>query len=111
MFSWLPVKRLSTQMTSSPRSRKLAQRWEPIKPAPPVIRILAISPPDRVVDEPQPSQLRGLVNVAPVEDHRIFHELFHIDEVRPAKLIPFRNHPPRPRPPSPPPRCPILRPP
>src|SRR3546814_14191169 len=35
-----PVKKLSTQMTSLPSERSRSDRWEPMKPAPPVIRTL-----------------------------------------------------------------------
>src|SRR5437899_4572048 len=38
MLSVLPVSRLSTQRISKPRRRKESQRWEPMNPAPPVIR-------------------------------------------------------------------------
>src|SRR5258708_549669 len=34
-----PVIKLSTQITSWPRSRKRSHRWEPMKPAPPVIKV------------------------------------------------------------------------
>lgn len=42
MFSFLPVKKLSRQMTSSPRSTRRSQRWLPRKPAPPVTSTVAM---------------------------------------------------------------------
>src|SRR5262245_42215329 len=41
MLSGVPVRRLSTQMTSSPWSSRWSQRWLPMNPAPPVIRTLS----------------------------------------------------------------------
>ena len=35
-FLFLPVKKLSTAMTSWPSSRRWSTRWDPTKPAPPV---------------------------------------------------------------------------
>ncbi len=39
-FRRFPVSRLSTQTTSCPSARNRSQRWEPTKPAPPVITVL-----------------------------------------------------------------------
>src|SRR6058998_132947 len=39
MLSVVPVRRLSTQTTSQPFARKKSQRWEPMNPAPPVMRM------------------------------------------------------------------------
>src|SRR3989338_8173576 len=77
------------QRTSCPRSRKLWQRWEPIKPAPPVIATLAILSSDRIVGEAQSPQFLRVVNVAAVENNRAFQQLFDGLKVRAAKLIPF----------------------
>src|SRR3990167_8766184 len=79
------------QRTSCPRSRKLWQRWEPIKPAPPVIATLAILSSDRIVGEAQSLQFLRVVNVAAVENNRAFQQLFDGLKVRAAKLIPFGN--------------------
>src|SRR5688572_8948114 len=38
MFSNRPVERLSSRMTESPRASRASARWEPMKPAPPVMR-------------------------------------------------------------------------
>src|SRR5713226_186981 len=76
-------------MTSSPRLRKLSQRCEPMKPAPPVMRTLAIFPPDRIADKPQLAEFLGIVDVAAVKNDRIFQLLFDVLEIWPAKLIPF----------------------
>src|SRR5688572_28497960 len=40
MFCFRPVKKLSRQTTSAPSDRSRSQRCEPMKPAPPVTRIL-----------------------------------------------------------------------
>ena len=37
MFSIAPVERSSSACTSWPASRSASERWEPMKPAPPVI--------------------------------------------------------------------------
>lgn len=37
MFSRRPVERLSSRMRESPRKSRASARWEPMKPAPPVI--------------------------------------------------------------------------
>ena len=42
MFCLLPVKKLSMQITSWPSLRSRSLRWEPMKPAPPVIKILLL---------------------------------------------------------------------
>lgn len=39
-FRRLPVKKLSTQRTSSPISKSFSHKWDPKKPAPPVTRTL-----------------------------------------------------------------------
>src|ERR1700752_4188014 len=44
MFSIRPVHRLSEQTTSSPRAIRASQRWEPMKPAPPVTRVRTLAP-------------------------------------------------------------------
>src|SRR5512137_1721656 len=42
MFRMLPVERSSRTWTASPRARRDSARWEPMKPAPPVIRTVRI---------------------------------------------------------------------
>src|SRR5918998_1124379 len=42
MFRLRPVKKLSRQITKCPSARSRSQRWEPMKPAPPVTRIRMI---------------------------------------------------------------------
>ena len=49
MFFISPVRRLSTQMTKWPFSRRKSQRWDPIKPAPPVMRIFMVCLPDWIL--------------------------------------------------------------
>src|SRR5579883_1945138 len=46
MFRGVPVSRLSTQITSCPSLRKRSQRCDPMKPAPPVMTVLKMSPPN-----------------------------------------------------------------
>src|SRR5574341_474817 len=92
MFSRAPVEILSMHTTSSPRFKKLSQRWEPIKPAPPVIRILAIVSANRIVGETQLPEVRGVIDVAAVKDHRTLEHCFDQLEVRPAKLVPFGDY-------------------
>src|SRR2546429_9732367 len=76
MLSREPVSRLSMQTTSQPLPSRKSQRWEPMKPAPPVTRTrngassgrqdgLAS---DGVVLEAEPAHALRLVEVAPVED-------------------------------------------
>src|SRR5215471_19268239 len=74
-FSRFPVEKLSAQITSSPRLKKLSHRWEPIKPAPPVIKTLDTASPDRVIGEPEPLQLPRIVEVAPIENHRVLEHI------------------------------------
>src|SRR5215813_5283321 len=88
-FSRAPVEPLSMQMTWSPRLRKLSQRCEPMNPAPPVMRTLAIPPSDRKIGKSHFSQIVGIVDIAPVENDRLFQQLLDRLEVRPAELVPF----------------------
>src|SRR5437764_6198221 len=101
-LSGVPVRKLSMQMTSSPSARKRSQRCEPMKPAPPVMRMRAISggrpdslggahrrAPDREVGEAVLAHDLGLVEVAAVEDDRAAEEPLHAREVRPAELVPL----------------------
>src|SRR3990172_11097 len=57
---------------------------------------------DRVVEETAFPDLRGVVDVAPVEDHRLPHQALHQSEVGLAELVPLRDHH-HPVPPLPPP--------
>src|SRR5215510_11407160 len=45
MFDARPVERSSRMTTSKPRSRNKSTTWEPMKPAPPVTSIFAITNP------------------------------------------------------------------
>ena len=52
MFSFVPVKRLSSAVTSYPSARSLLQRWLPRNPAPPVTSAAA--------EEPRPARYQCL---------------------------------------------------
>src|SRR5688500_18889454 len=77
------------QSTSCPWPRKLSHRCEPMKPAPPVTRYLAMVSSYRVVGKAKLLQVGGIVNVAPVENHRLAQQALDAREIRPAKFIPF----------------------
>src|SRR3989304_2511704 len=96
MFSMFPVRRLSMQTTSAPLPRRNSQRWEPMKPAPPVTktRIERLSgenrpAADRVILEAQPPHAVGLVEVPAVEDHGAPHERAQALEVQELELVPL----------------------
>src|SRR5437867_7373602 len=105
-LSGVPVRKLSMQMTSSPSARKRSHRCEPMKPAPPVIRMRGTSLPkrrgralvagsggssacswllcgadcgaaDREVREAVLAHDLRLVDVAAVEDDRAAQEALH----------------------------------
>src|SRR3990172_3578834 len=57
------------QRTSCPCARKHSHRWEPMKPAPPVIKYLAMFPSYRKILEAELSQVQGIVNISSVETH------------------------------------------
>src|SRR5207302_10281924 len=88
-LSGVPVRKLSMQMTSSPSSRKRSQRCEPMKPAPPVMRMRAIASArpdrgaaDRKVGEAVLAHDLGFVQVPAVEADRVAEELRHARELR-----------------------------
>src|SRR5690242_21891948 len=60
-----------------------------MNPAPPVTRYLAIVPPYRVVGETELTQVRGIENIATIENHRLLQQAFDAREIRPAKFVPF----------------------
>src|SRR6266436_4090286 len=80
------------QMTSCPWLRKLSQRWEPMKPAPPVIKYLAIVSSDRIILEPEPSDIHRVVEVTAIEDNRVLEQLFDSHKVRSTEFIPFSQN-------------------
>src|ERR1044072_3994295 len=59
-----------------------------MKPAPPVTRYLAMVSSYRVVGETELAQIDRIVNIASVEDHRLFEQSFDARKIRPAKFIP-----------------------
>src|ERR1041384_3592227 len=77
------------QSTSWPRLRKLSHRCEPINPAPPVIRYLAIIASYRVVSKTELAQVRRIEDVATIENHRLLEQSFDAPKIRPAKFVPF----------------------
>src|SRR5437899_5026211 len=96
MLSGVLVRKLSMQMTSSPSLRKRSHRCEPMKPAPPVMRMRGMASAwpdrgaaDREVGEAVLAHDLGLVQVPPVEDDRLAQELLHAREVGAAKLVPL----------------------
>src|SRR5437879_7998978 len=96
MLSGVLVRKLSMQMTSSPSSRKRSQRCEPMKPAPPVMRMRAMASArpdrgaaDRKVGEAVLAHDLGFVQVPAVEDDRLAEELLHAREVGAAELVPL----------------------
>src|SRR5689334_3296799 len=102
MLSGEPVRRLSMQMTSSPSARKRSQRCDPMKPAPPVMRMRAIDvvpvsargrggAADRQVGEAVLAHDLGLVEVPAVEDDGPPEEPLHAREVGTAELVPLRD--------------------
>src|SRR2546430_4488562 len=104
MLSVVPVERLSRQTTSWPRARRDSERWDPMKPAPPVTR-MRMDPrrrrsgrvdrlaSDRVVLEPQSAHALRLVDVAPVEDERPPHARTEPLQVEELELVPLRARP------------------
>src|SRR5262244_3128669 len=77
------------QMTSCPSLRKLSQRWEPINPAPPVIKYLAIVSSYRIVLKPKPADIRRIVQVTAVKNNRALEHLFDPHKVGSTKFVPF----------------------
>src|SRR3989442_8422893 len=99
MLSREPVSRLSMQTTSQPLPSMKSQRWEPMKPAPPVTRTrngassgrqdgLAS---DGVVLEAEPAHALRLVEVATVEDDGAAQETAEALEVEGLELVPLRD--------------------
>src|SRR5262245_8813955 len=77
------------QMTSCPSLRKLSQRWEPINPAPPVIKYLAIVSSYRIVLKPKLADVRRVVQVTAVKNNRALEQPFDPPKVGSTELIPF----------------------
>src|ERR687891_60359 len=80
------------QMTSCPCLRKLSQRCEPMKPAPPVIKYLAMIASYRIVFESQFSQVRRIVNVSAVKNDRRLEQLLDALKIGPPKFVPLREN-------------------
>src|SRR6266511_2438920 len=99
MFSSEPVRRLSMQTTSQPFPSRKSQRWEPMKPAPPVTRTFtrALSgrqdglPSDRVILEAEATHALRLPEVAPVEDQGALELAAQPLEVEVLELVPLRH--------------------
>src|ERR1051326_2558721 len=60
-----------------------------MKPAPPVIRTLAIASSYGKIGEAHFSQIVGVVDVSPVENDGLLQKLLNRVKVRPAELVPF----------------------
>src|SRR4029077_7498574 len=80
------------QMTSCPCLRKLSQRCDPMKPAPPVIKYLAIVSTYRIILEPELSDILRVVEVTAIEDDRVLEQLFDSHKIRSTEFIPFRQN-------------------
>ena len=108
MFSISPVRRLSITMTWYPSSMKRSTRWDPRKPAPPVINTRFCGEYSLVVDRVffagiddvtadgivvEPKFFHGVqtVDVPSVKDHRRFQQGFDLFEVRGTEFIPLGN--------------------
>src|SRR5262245_34772526 len=97
MLSRSPVSRLSTQMTSWPSRRKRSQRCDPMKPAPPVTRMRAISAlyhrrtSDREIREAHLAHRLRFPKVSAVEDHRFLEHSADAIEIGTAKFVPLGN--------------------
>src|SRR5262245_28295475 len=76
-------------MTSCPCLRKLSQRCEPINPAPPVIKYLAIISSYRIILKPKLSDIRGVIEVTAVKDNGVLEQLFDPYKVGSTEFIPF----------------------
>src|ERR1051325_6091124 len=63
-----------------------------MKPAPPVTRYLAMVPSYRVVGKTELAEIRGIVNIAAVENQGLLHQSFDAPEVGAAKLVPFSQN-------------------
>src|SRR4249919_1715318 len=72
--------------------RKLSQRCDPIKPAPPVIKYLAIISSYRIILKPKLSDIRRIVEVTAIEDDRVLEQLLDSQKVRSTKFIPFSQN-------------------
>src|SRR5262245_61097654 len=60
-----------------------------MKPAPPVIKYLAIVSSDGIILKAELSNICRVVKVAAVKDDRRFEQLFDPHEVGPAEFVPF----------------------
>src|SRR5215467_2313417 len=99
MLSSEPVSRLSMQTTSHPWPSRKSQRWEPMKPAPPVTRTRTGASSGRqnglasdgVVLEAEPAHALRLVEVATVEDDGTAQEAAEPLQVEVLELVPLRD--------------------
>src|SRR4030095_3967156 len=80
------------QMTSCPCLRKLSQRCDPIKPAPPVIKYLAIISSYGIILKPKLSDIRRIVEVTAIKDNRVLEQLLDSHKVRSTEFIPFSQN-------------------
>src|SRR5512138_752892 len=97
MLRLLPVKKLSTQITSWPSARSRSQRCEPMKPAPPVTSIRMPLPlsaatvavaPERDIAETSSLHPVRLVQVAAIHHNRALQGALDPLEIRVAILVP-----------------------
>src|SRR6266545_4686158 len=101
-----PVRRLSMQTISQPRASRKSQRWEPMKPAPPVTSTRTAPSsdgqdglsPDRVVLEAEAPHALRLVEVPPVENERAAHQAPQPLQIEKPELVPLGDQGDRVRP-------------
>src|SRR5690349_4041280 len=96
MLCTVPVTRLSSTTTWSPRASSASHRCDPMKPAPPVTTTRRISAPsvpaDSGVGEAAPAQRFTVEQVASVDYRALTHRLADLVEVEPLELVPLGQH-------------------
>src|SRR5437868_7827191 len=98
MLSGEPVMKLSTHTTSQSCSSRNRARWEPMNPAPPVIRMriarrrsggVGRTAADRIVREAETAHPLGLPEVTAVEDDGLAHHRAQALQVEELELVPL----------------------
>src|SRR5438445_11156825 len=87
-----PVMKLSSARTRLPRASKASHRCEPMKPAPPDTTARSLVAADTPIGETQLAHHHGIVDVAPVHDHRPAHGPFQSRQVEVPELVPLGDH-------------------
>src|SRR2546423_2347146 len=84
-----PVMKLWSASTRTPRSRRPEHRCEPMNPAPPETTARGLFAANAAISETETPQQGGVVDVAPVDDDRSAHQLFHSCHVQLPELVPL----------------------